>query len=162
MAYLSNSFDFEHLQNSTNWEVIQKKRSFVSRKVHKINKVIKPIIRALCRRNAVTPVQGSALDPRGLSPEELENLQNEYIERKLSQAVVYDEDDYYSDTVSIESGLGLSFEELRQPEQQLLSLLPEAHYYMSRDFWFESDIRTLGQPSFTRQQMAQRQQPYVH
>lgn len=39
MAYLSNSFDFEHLQNSTNWQVVQKKRSFVARKMHKINKV---------------------------------------------------------------------------------------------------------------------------
>lgn len=118
-------------------------------------------MRALCRRNAVTPAaqDGSALDPCGLSPEELENLQNEYIERKLSQAVVYDEDDYYSDTVSLESGLGMSFEELRQPEQQLLSLLPEARYYMSRDFWFESDIRTSGRPSFTRQQTPQRQHP---
>lgn len=106
---------------------------------------------------------GSALDPRGLSPEELENLQNEYIEQKLSQAIVYDEDDYYSDTLSLESGLGMSFEELRQPEQRLLSLLPEAHYYMSRDFWFESDARDTGRPSFTRQQMPQRQQPtYVH
>ncbi|XP_025410386.1 uncharacterized protein LOC112683538 [Sipha flava] len=165
MAYLSNSFDFEHLQNSTNWEVVQKKRSFVARKMHKINKTIKPILKALCRRNSVTPAahHGSALDPQGLSPEELENLQNEYIERKLSQAVVYDEDDYYSDSVSIESGLGMSFEELREPEQQLLSLLPEAHYYMSREFWFESDIRTAGRPSFTRQQTPQRQQPkYVH
>lgn len=108
-------------------------------------------------------LDGSALDPRGLSPEELENLQNEYIERKLSQAAVYDEDDYYSDddAISIESGLGMSFEELRQPEHpQLLSLLPaEAHYYMSRDFWFESDTRTAGRPSFTRQQTPQRQQP---
>lgn len=105
----------------------------------------------------------SALDPRGLSPEELENLQNEYIERKLSQAVVYDDDDYYSDTISVESGLGMSFEELRQPERQLLSLLPEARYYMSRDFWFESDVRDAGRPSFTRQQTPQRQQPkYVH
>lgn len=124
---------------------------------------IKPILRALCRRNAVTPAAqqvGSALDPRGLSPEELENLQNEYIERKLSQAVVYDEDDYYSDTVSIESGLGMSFEELRPADRrQLVSLLPEAGYYMSRDFWFESDIRTAGRPSFTSQQTPQRQQP---
>lgn len=39
MAYLSNSFDFEHLQNSTNWEAVNKKRSFVARKMHKINKV---------------------------------------------------------------------------------------------------------------------------
>lgn len=122
------------------------------------------MLRALCRRNAVTPsTDGSAVDPRGLSPEELENLQNEYIERKLSQAVVYDEDDYYSDAESVESGLGMSFEELRpQPaaaEQRLLSLLPEARYYMSRDFWFESDIRTAGRPSFTRQQEPQRQQP---
>lgn len=106
----------------------------------------------------------SALDPRGLSPEELENLQNEYIERKLSQAVVYDDDDdYYSDAESVESGLGMSFEELRpdrrphQQQQLLQSLLPEAHYYMSRDFWFESDIRTAGRPSFTRQQEPQRQ-----
>jgi len=173
MAYLSNaSFDFvEHMQNSTNWEAVQKKRSFVARKMHKINKTVKPILRALCRRrrrNSVTPAavapDGSALDPRGLSPEELENLQNEYIERKLSQAVVYDEDDYYSDTVSVESGLGMSFEELRQPapaaeRQQLLSLLPEARYYMSRDFWFESDVRDAGRPSFTRQQTPQRQQP---
>jgi len=105
------------------------------------------------------PQDGSALDPRGLSPEELENLQNEYIEQKLSQAVVYDEDDYYSDTVSVESGLGMSFEELRQPEQRLLSLLPEAHYYMSRDFWFESDVRNAGRPAFTRQQTPQGQQP---
>lgn len=128
---------------------------------------IKPILKALCRSNSVTPVdqRGSALDPRGLSPEELENLQNEYIERKLSQAVVYDEDDYYSDSVSLESGLGMSFEELRQPavEHRLLSVLPEARYYMSRDFWFESDIRTAGRPSFTRQQTPQGQQPkYVH
>lgn len=102
---------------------------------------------------------GSALDPDGLSPEELENLQNEYIERKLSQAVVYDEDDYYSDAISLESGLGMSFEELRQPERRLESLLPEARLYMSRDFWFESDARDTGRPSFTRQQTAQRQQP---
>lgn len=108
---------------------------------------------------------GSALDPRRLSAEELENLQNEYIERKLSQAVVDDEDDYYSDddTISVESGLGMSFEELRQPapaeRQLLLSLLPEARYYMSRDFWFESDVRNAGRPSFTRQQTPQRQQP---
>lgn len=39
MAYLSNSFDFEHMQNSTNWEAVHKKRSFVARKMHKINKV---------------------------------------------------------------------------------------------------------------------------
>jgi len=39
MAYLSNSFDFEHMQNSTNWEAVNKKRSFVARKMHKINKV---------------------------------------------------------------------------------------------------------------------------
>lgn len=39
MAYLSDSFDFEHMQNSTNWEAVQKKRSFVARKMHKINKV---------------------------------------------------------------------------------------------------------------------------
>jgi len=39
MAYLSNSFDFEHMQNSTNWEAVNKKRSFVARKIHKINKV---------------------------------------------------------------------------------------------------------------------------
>lgn len=40
MAYLSNSFDFEHvMQNSTNWEAVQKKRSFVARKMHKIHKV---------------------------------------------------------------------------------------------------------------------------
>lgn len=39
MAYLSNSFDFEHMQNSTNWEAVQNKRSFVARKIHKINKV---------------------------------------------------------------------------------------------------------------------------
>lgn len=204
MAYLSHSFDFEHMQNSTNWDAVQKKRSFVARKIHKINKVsvvfleyqyyillqfffrlhrklkthssarltdlfffcfvqtIKPILRALCRRNAVTPSHdGSALDPQGLSPEELENLQNEYIERKLSQAVVYDEDDYYSDTTSVESGLGLSFEELRQPTErrQLIELLPEARLYMSRDFWFESDARDAGRPSFTRQQKPQRQQP---
>jgi len=164
MAYLSNSFDFEHLQNSTNWEAVNKKRSFVARKMHKINKTIKPILRALCRRNAVTPAaqqDGSALDPRGLSPEELENLQNEYIERKLSQAIVYDEDDYYSDTISVESGLGMSFEELSHPadSRQLVSLLPEARFYMSRDFWFESDSRTAGRPSFTRQQTPQRQQP---
>lgn len=111
----------------------------------------------------MTPVdqRGSALDPRGLSPEELENLQNEYIERKLSQAAVYDEDDYYSDTDSLESGLGMSFEELRRPavERRLLSVLPEARYYMSRDFWFESDVRAAGRPSFTRQQTPQRQQP---
>jgi len=112
----------------------------------------------------VTPAvarDSSALDPRGLSPEELENLQNEYIERKLSLACVYDDDDdYYSDTVSVESGLGMSFEELRpQPERQLLSLLPEARYYMSRDFWFESDVRDAGRSSFTRQQTPQRQQP---
>lgn len=40
MAYLSNSFDFEHvMQNSSNWDTVQKKRSFVARKMHKINKV---------------------------------------------------------------------------------------------------------------------------
>lgn len=39
MAYLSHSFDFEHMQNSTNWDAVQKKRSFVARKIHKINKV---------------------------------------------------------------------------------------------------------------------------
>lgn len=39
MAYLSNSFDFEHMQNSTNWEAVNNKRSFVARKMHKINKV---------------------------------------------------------------------------------------------------------------------------
>jgi len=39
MAYLSNNFDFEHMQNSTNWEAVHKKRSFVARKMHKINKV---------------------------------------------------------------------------------------------------------------------------
>lgn len=127
---------------------------------------VKPMLRALCgrRNNAVTPARhrdGSALDPDGMSPEELENLQNEYIERKLSQAVVYDEDDYYSDADSLESGLGLSFEELRRPSERrrLESLLPEARLYMSRDFWFETDARDTGRPSFTRQQTAQRQQP---
>lgn len=201
MAYLSDSFDFEQQvvwQNSSNWNAVHEKRSFVARKLHKINKVsvvffvflspcmhasfphvcvsewsnglcfvrlqtVKPILRALCRRNnAVTPAvqHGSALDPDGLSVEELENMQNEYIERKLSQAVVYDDDDdyYYSDAVSLESGLGMSFEELR-PERRLASLLPDARLYMSREFWFESDVRHAGRPSFTRQQTAQRQQP---
>jgi len=40
MAYLSGSFDFEHvMQNSSNWDAVHKKRSFVARKMHKINKV---------------------------------------------------------------------------------------------------------------------------
>lgn len=39
MAHLSNSFDFERMQNSTNWEAVQNKQSFVARKMHKINKV---------------------------------------------------------------------------------------------------------------------------
>lgn len=45
MAYLSNPIvDFEHMQNTTNWEAVQKKRSFVARKMHKINKVSEGIL----------------------------------------------------------------------------------------------------------------------